>query len=308
MFYSENIDVDVYAELMEQIKRVNSDWLSLRKSRQYKTGLVINEVISDIKNLQLSALSKSMKRWVRGIKSKQIQSNNIVQRKVTSPNYFSTERIAVYTAIFGAYDCIPEPYCKPNNCDFFIFTDQEFEDGVWKKKSVPDEIEKLSNAEKNRYLKMHPDRVFKDYKYSIYVDGNVQIITDLTEYINILGTVGIGIHLHDSRSCVFDELEIIRRTGRESNKNVKRHINYLIETGIPSNYGLLQCNVIVREHSNPICMQIMNEWWQEYMEYTKRDQVSLPHILYCHGIGVNEVGILGSNIYNNPSFRVVNHI
>lgn len=311
MFYSENIDIKMYTDLMEQIKKVNTDWLRLRKSSQYRIGLIINEVTGDIKYLRLSALSKSVKRWTRGAKSRQIQSHKgIVCEKTNKTNYFSSDRIAIYTAVFGDYDCVPEPYCTPDNCDFYIFTDQKHEDesSIWKKKSIPNEIRKFSNAEKNRYLKMHPDRVFADYKYSVYIDGNVQIITDLTEYINMLGTIGIGIHLHDSRSCVFDELEVIRRTRRESSENIKRHINYLKETGMPGNYGLLQCNVIIREHNNPVCLDIMDHWWQEYMMYTKRDQVSLPHVLYLHGIEVNEIGILGSSVYSNPSFRVVNHI
>lgn len=310
MFYSDNMNIEMYNDLMNQIKKVNSDWLRLRRSKQYKIGLVINEVIGDVKHLKLSELSKSVQRWAKGAKSQRIKSQNKVgiEKKINA-NYFSSEKIAIYTAVFGSYDYIPEPYCVPDNCDFYIFTDEQNENrcSIWKKKPIPDKIENYSNAEKNRYLKMHPDEFFEEYKYSIYIDGNVQIITDLTEYVNRLGDIGIGIHLHDSRCCVYDELEVIRRTGRESNENVKRHLNYLKETKMPRNYGLLQCNIIVREHKNPICLEIMNRWWLEYMSYTKRDQISLPHVLYTCGISVEEIGILGSNVYTNPSFRVVNH-
>ena len=65
-------------------------------------------------------------------------------------------------------------------------------------------LEGLSNTEKNRYFKMHPDKVFKNYKYSIYIDGNVKVITDLTEMVNKIGSCGLAIHKHGKRDCVYD--------------------------------------------------------------------------------------------------------
>lgn len=301
---------DVYSDLMEQLKKINADWLELRKSKQYKTGLVLTEVGSDIKHLKVGALVGSVRRWTRGIKSRKIKSAQCTKRETNAAsNYFSNERIAVYTAVFGSYDDIPEPYCKPDNCDFYLFTDQKQTNtkSAWKVRKLPSCIEKMSNVEKNRYIKMHPDEIFDEYKYSIYIDGNVQVISDLTEYVNRIGRTGIGIHRHDARNCVYQELETIRRTGRETSENVEQHKKYLLSTGMPQNYGLLQCNVIVREHHNPVCISVMEDWWDEFCEYTKRDQISLPHVLYMHGISVDEVGVLGFNVYKNPSFRVLNH-
>lgn len=76
---------------------------------------------------------------------------------------------------------------------------------------------------------------------------------------------------------------------------------------MPKNYGLLQCNIIVREHNNPLCIKIMEEWWQEFQKYSKRDQISLPHVLYMNNVKVEQVGILGNNVYMNPSFRILLH-
>ncbi len=312
MFYSDELNESVYTDLMNQIKKVNTDWLKIRNSNQYKRGLVINETLTSIKHMEFEPLLESAKRWIRGSKSRKIvskNSNSALGTVSRESNYFSQDRVAIYTAIFGGYDKILEPYCVPNNCDFYIFTDRKIEVGKskWIKKDSPKSIESLSNAEKNRYLKMHPDELFPDYKYSIYVDGNVQIITDLTEYINILGETGIGIHLHNLRNCVYDELDATVKTGRVKKNDATRYRKYLLSTGMPKSYGLLQCSVIVREHHNEVCRNVMKQWWQEYCKYTKRDQVSLPHILYMNNISVNEIGIMGENLYANPSFRIMTH-
>lgn len=311
MFFSEDRDVVTYTELMEEIKKINTDWLDLRQSREYRIGLVINKLFLDMKTLNFSSISSSIKRWKKGINSKRIISNkgNKIVSLDNNSNYFSEDKIAIYTGVFGGYDSVPEPYSIPDNCDFYIFTDQLLDNpkSVWKKKDEPTYLSNLSNIEKNRYLKMHPHDIFPDYKYSIYIDGNVQIITDLTEYINILNHVGIAIHMHDTRNCVFDELKAIEKTKRETIKNITAHREYLISTGMPRNYGLLQCNIIVREHNNSLCQQIMEAWWEEFQSYTKRDQISLPHVLFRQNISISEIGILGSSAYKNPSFRIYNH-
>lgn len=310
MYYSNNMDSVLYSQLMSHIKKVNADWLSLRKSRQYKWGLFIDEVIDDVCHFNFLRLYKSFKKWNRGKKSTAIKSTvrqNIVKRK--EPNYFSKERIAIYTAILGVYDKVLEPYCIPDNCDYYIFTDQQIpQNSIWRKMEWPSILNGMSNMEKNRYLKMHPHALFDDYKYSIYVDGNVQIVTDLTEYINCLGDNGIGIHAHNTRSCIYDELIAVVETNRMSRAEGERYRLYIQEKGMPQNYGLMQCSVIVREHGKTSCINIMEDWWNMYMKYGKRDQLYLPFVLFRYNISVEEITVLGNNLYNNPSFRVETHV
>ena len=210
--------------------------------------------------------------------------------------------------MFGKYDNLLEPLFLPDNCDFFVITDLEVDSSsAWKKIDTLPEMANMSNVEKNRYVKINPHLLFKDYDYSIYVDGNIKIMSDLTEYIHMLNEVGIGTHLHHLRNCVYDELIAINKSKKDTKENIAKHRKLLDENGMPKKYGLLQCSVIVREHNNPTCVKIMNEWWNEFKNYSKRDQISLPHVLYSNGITVDKVGVLGNNIYKNPSFRIMNH-
>ena len=76
---------------------------------------------------------------------------------------------------------------------------------------------------------------------------------------------------------------------------------------MPRNYGLLQCNIIVREHNNPVCIKIMEAWWQLFSKNAKRDQIYLPYVLYMNKIRIDDVVLLGNNVYMNSSFRVFIH-
>lgn len=300
----------LYTNLVDKIKVINSECIALRNSKQYKVGLVVTEIAKDISHFKLKELRKNIKNWKNGSREKK---KDITQQPAKSvknnSNYFSEHRIAVYTAVFGNYDTILEPLLTPDNCDFYVFTDQELKNknSVWKKKEIPNDIASLDNVSKNRYLKMHPHELFDDYEYSIYVDGNIQIISDLTEYINELNELGIGIHKHKTRNCVYDELEIIVKNGKETRTNALKHKEYLEQTNMPKNYGLFECGIIVRQHHNPLCIELMEDWWNEFSKYTKRDQISLPHVLFMHEIPVEKLVIFNSDIQSNASFRFLRH-
>lgn len=311
MYHMDNKKMEkTYTNLIDEIKLINGQWLEIRNSSDYKIGMVLNKSKDCIKRLKFKEYKVLLSRWINGHKSRKIKRKEIKNGHSVKEtgNYFLNERIAIYTSIYGNYDNIIEPYFIPDNCDFYIFTDQSLnrENSIWIKKSV-EFPSKLSNVEKNRYVKMNPHKLFKDYKYSIYIDGNVQIVSDLTEYIHMLNEIGIGIHGHNLRNCVYDELKAVKKLKKISPQNAKRHEEYLRNNNMPKNYGLLQCNVIVREHHNKICKKIMNEWWEEFLKYPYRDQISLPYVLYKNNIPVYKVSTLGDNIYTNPSFRVILH-
>ncbi len=308
MYYSSGADTALYSKSMEEMKKINADWIQIRKSRQYRVGMVLCELVDDIKRLDFKTMRKSVKRWTdarrkMGNPALHFQQNN------AEANYFSEDKVAIYTAIYGSYDNLLEPYCTPDNCDYFVFSDSVMpqKGSSWKYRETPGKLDGWTDMEKNRYLKMRPHELFPDYRYSIYVDGNIQIITDLTEYVNLLGSSGLGTHLHESRNCVYDEMDKVAAVGKETKECINRHRAYMQSTGMPIGYGLLQCSVIVREHHNPVCLSLMNEWWKEFSEYSRRDQISLPHVLYRKKISVEEVGIMGNNIKLNPAFRVVVH-
>lgn len=312
MFHkNEQIEME-YTNHMESIKALNYDWICLRKSPQYKIGMVIFEILRDLKKKKIGMLFHQLKKWSRAKKFKNrilACPNNAVKSK--SPNYFSNDRIVVYTGIFGGYDKVIEPFVRPDNIDYVLITDDLDRDdtnSAWKNMHLPGEYKELSNIEKNRFVKMNPHRLFPNYKYSIYIDGNIQVMTDLTEYVNKIANSGIGVHLHASRNCVYDEIDQIRKQKRDTIQSLEKHKAYLESAGMPKNYGLCQCNVIAREHMNIKCIKVMEQWWSEFQIYSKRDQVSFPHVLYMNGIEISEVATLGSDFYSNPSFRICSHI
>lgn len=304
-----------YKNQMDEIKKLNADWINLRKSKEYRLGRLLKETASSIKRLDFKNLKKQYGRWIDAARSRKKFPDTSIRNPELDKyeaNYFSSSRIAVYTAVFGAYDLVPEPYCTADNIDYYIITDNSgiiSESSIWKIVDVSDDkniLSKLSNPEKNRFYKMHPAHLFSNYEYTMYIDGNIQIISDVTEYIHRLGSSDIATHLHSSRSCIYEEAQAVVFSKKETRENILRHLAHLEKEGMPRHYGMLECNVILRRNTEA-CNRMMEEWWNEFLTYSKRDQLSLPYVLYKNGIAVERVGVLGNNVYMNPSFRVYTH-
>lgn len=231
----------------------------------------------------------------------------------SEPDYFSGERIAVYTVIFGAYDSLSEPKCCPDNCDYFLISDtvQPPKDSVWKQMDLPPEVrERMSGMNailKNRFLKMRPDLLFPDYHYSVYLDGNVQMVTDPTEFINRMPAGGVSFFMHAARDCVYEEARAVLIRRKAAKKDIRKLVQFLKEEKMPPHYGLLECPVIVRRHHQPECLEMMEAWWELFRRFPYRDQLLLPCVLYQRGIRPEELAWLGDDIHISPSFRKYQH-
>lgn len=224
------------------------------------------------------------------------------------PNYFSNERIAVYTCIIGKYDRVYEPVFHPDNCDYYIVTDCDIPvDSKWVKidiQSYHDLLNGLSNAEKNRYFKMHPNVLFPQYNYSVYVDGNIEIVGDMTEFINKIGEKGVGIFLHPYSHCIYREGIACICNGRATEQTVKQQLSRLKSLGMPENYGMLECCVIARKHHDDLCKKLMDGWWHDFlMNPSRRDQLSLTYILYKNGVKVEDIAFPEGSLKDNYALR-----
>lgn len=223
-------------------------------------------------------------------------------------NFFSNYRIAVYTVLYGKYDNIYEPLIRPDNIDYYIFTDNNINsDSAWKQKNISFSEEITSPICKNRFLKMNPHLLFPEYDYSIYVDANIRIVGDFTAIANRIGNLGIAFHLHPVNSNVYELIDSNIIGNRDCYNSLEKHRKLLLQENMPPNLGLVEANVIARRHNEKLVISIDEQWWQEFKEYSKRDQISLHHVLWKNKVNVLDIATLGANVRENDLLYVMKH-
>lgn len=222
-------------------------------------------------------------------------------------------KLAIYTCIYGNYDGLKEPFIKGKYCDYYIITDQKVnEKSTWKKIEpigYPEGFETWHPAMKNRYYKMHPQDLFEQYEYSIYVDGNVRPIADLYPLLEIVRKkkMLIGMFTHPIFNCLYDSAEHLKKINLVDFQKMDLQIEAYRKAGFPTKFGFFECNLILRKHNDSLCCAIMEDWWNEYMDGVKRDQQSFTYVLWKNGLKCSDICSFGENIRNNPRVKIRDH-
>ncbi len=309
MFICDKEKQQIYVAHIEELKVLNRDRRERRQNlilREWNRQICKKDFLCSLRN-RLGKLKP-----VSSPENCQKNSSKINPRnQFQSPNYFSEHRIAVYTCIIGAYDKFLEPKIKPDNIDYYAITDQSLAvNSAWClfdvshiKKKQPS----LSAIEQNRWYKMHPHLLFPDYEYSIYLDGNITPMSDLTELINRIGPYPIATHCHYTRNCVYQEARVVLQLGKDTPEHIEKHLLFLQEQGMPKDYGLADCSVIARKHHDTFCISLMEQWWKEFLLYSRRDQLSFPYVLFKNGLTIANVATLGPNRVFNDALDITMH-
>lgn len=289
---------------------LNQEILDLRHSPEYQFGVKVSKLIYAIKHLQFRTLLISFehKKVIRKL-SKGHKAN--IEFLTFDGSIETNTRIAVYTCITGYYDKLLEPVYVPENVDFYIITDMAINlSSAWKKIDINtvEEVHGFDNTRKARYMKTHPHVFFKDYEYSIWVDSNIRVVGDLSKFIKCVGkTVPFASNWHPDRNSIYAEVEACISRKKDDPDLLRKHIDNYKKVGMPEDFGLIETNMIVRKHMEKCCIELMELWWGELMQWSKRDQLSLPYVIWKSGYTMRDFGFIGNEIRHNPSVQVVLH-
>ncbi|MCI8672351.1 MAG: DUF616 domain-containing protein [Lachnospiraceae bacterium] len=223
---------------------------------------------------------------------------------------YKSEKIAVYTGIFGDYDKICEPQAFPDNIDYYFISDKKPKNiGVFQwidaKKVIPEQI--VSPIKKNRFIKMHPHLLFPDYNYSIYIDGNVIVKKDITFFVKD-SISGISAFMHPKRNCIYYEAITVVNFRRVAADDVCEQMKRYLEQGMPLHYGMAEMPVIAREHNKSICIKIMEEWWKEFSNGTQRDQLSFMYVMWKNRMTLKDIASLGNDAHESDAIKFQKHL
>lgn len=195
----------------------------------------------------------------------------------------------IYSVVVGGYDEVPDDGRCILTGDDIMGLDLE-------------DARRLS-----RHPKMLPHLYFPDVEYSIYIDGNIDLLVEpegLVEKFLKWDTgwgSDWGVMKHAFRDCLYKEVETCLRYGIGDSGELREQADRYIEEGMPIGFGLWENPVIVRRHTE-YNAEFGQMWWEEYMRGSERDQISFPYLVWREGLDFKEVDI---NIHDpsNGYFR-----
>lgn len=108
--------------------------------------------------------------------------------------------------------------------DFICFTDNQslkYQSGNWNIRQIPFELKRLSWVKQQRVVKICPHRYLSDYDVSLWIDGNISIMSDVMKFISQynLETKHIYTRKHPSRNCIYEEEKKILQLKKDFSTN-----------------------------------------------------------------------------------------
>ncbi len=222
--------------------------------------------------------------------------------------YKMGDRVAVYSCITGGYDTPVMSSIYPDRIDYFMVTDdaESVRKAGWPNvididTVVPENIDRNDPALMNRWCKMNGHRIFPDYHWSIYMDGKLKPKVDISKYVIYTSKIGIstcliGVRHKDLNARdLYGEGFCLKRIFFSQNiltddlmDRVKKQLQRYASEGFPRQKFQIEASAIVRDHDNVLADKIMDEWFDEYKNGVRRDQLSFEYILWKNGIDMKD--------------------
>ncbi|MEE1273727.1 MAG: DUF616 domain-containing protein [Olegusella sp.] len=307
------------AAVIRMAETLNARALALRNSEEYAAGVHKKNVHGALTDLGPAKIADSFAQWQTARRFAK------VPRHAPLPNLGPEEweaslrpgsgnkKVVVYSCIVGNYDLMQEPLYQSPNVDYILYlagTTTSSAPG-WNVRTVPDSITDLGdNAFINRYVKFHPHELFADdYDAAIYIDGNIQPVSDLSYYADLIEpAAGIALHYHRARATIAEEVEACKALGKGDPELMDQQVRHYVDEGYPLSYGLLECNVIATDLHSDVACSVLRDWWDEYSKSgSGRDQLALPYVLWKNHIPLESVAKMGQNAYADTKIYIADH-
>ena len=198
-----------------------------------------------------------------------------------------SRKVIVYSCMIGNYDNVTS-FNKQRGYDYILFTDQNIKNTNWTIFPIPDEVLKLnvSDIKKQRYMKIHPHKFFKNYDLSLYIDPNYEITGDLDDYLintlNPLDHIYIP-HLQFGKGMKQAIDKAIEK--KLDDVSLLKHVmDRYNQSKLLDKTGIVNAGLIIRKHHTEDCIKLMERWWEEVRDYSHVDNFAFDFAGHMTGV------------------------
>ncbi len=216
----------------------------------------------------------------------------------------------IYSALVGHYDEIRQPEVISEEFDYIIFSNDipEKQLGIWEIRPI--HYFNPIQTKIARYVKTHPEELLPEYDYSVWMDLNVLIksnliYTKVTELIqqNIL----VSSMYHLGCQCIYEEMFRVLDRRYEHENIILNWGHYLRQENYPLDNGMFETNILFRSHKNKQIAEMDKLWWWCIEKYSRRDQLSFNYALWKFNIPYHFLLGVEKNTRNDSSFEIYKH-
>lgn len=200
-------------------------------------------------------------------------------------------RVLVYSCFFGFH----EPFNATATgtgigYDRLVVTDHAVLDVPGVTMLRPESGGDADPGRMSRLAKMCPHRFFADYDWVIYIDNSAVLTTAPQAIVAEIerlhpGGAPAGRYLfnHGKRNCAYREARVCLVKGKISRADYRRQVHHYKGEGFPEDQGLFMNTLMIQKMGDPATDAFNEIWFQHFQSFSRRDQISLPYMLWKEG-------------------------
>jgi FkbM family methyltransferase len=200
----------------------------------------------------------------------------------------------VYTCLTGGYERLNEqPVARRSNIPFICLTDDpSLSSETWQVRQLPMPL-RDDPVRSQRLLKILPHRHLGDFERSIYIDNSVMLTAPPEQILEAYsGESAFAAPLHSFRKHAIDEFAAVAAQGLDDSARVSEQLLHY-QASDPD--GLLEkpfwTAILLRDHRDDRLKAMLEQWSYHVLRYSRRDQISLNHVLRHTGLSARRIDI-----------------
>jgi hypothetical protein len=195
-------------------------------------------------------------------------------------------KIIVYTAIYNKKDLLKMPR-DLRGYEFCLFSGTEGGRGEARRK------------------KLTPHLYFREYDYSVWVDGNIEIIDNIVPVVErFMKDHKIAVlNYPDIHHSHYEEGNICKLFGKDTAENIDPQLERYKSEGCPP-LDTPWNAVIIRRHNDSDVIKFNELWLEELQRGSIRDQISFPYVSWKLGI---QYAVMDNKGWDSHWFRYHSH-
>ena len=200
-------------------------------------------------------------------------------------------RILVYSCYFGFHEPFnPAATGTGIGYDRMVVTDHAALNLPGVTMLLPDGEMAGDPGRLSRLAKICPHRFFAGYDWVIYIDNSAAltsppqaIIAEIERQHDGGAPPGRFLFSHEKRHCAYREARLCFVKGKISREDYRRQVRHYKAAGFPEDQGLFTNTLMIQKMGDPATDAFNESWYQHFQTFSRRDQISLPFLLWEQG-------------------------
>jgi hypothetical protein len=195
-------------------------------------------------------------------------------------------KVAVITSLYGGYD-VPAPHVPQHlppdtEAEYVLVSDRDYDCPPWR--AVVEPRPQLHPRLGAKFAKCRPD-AYADADVYIWCDANVRVCDQ--EFISWclagLGDADIAVPRHPDAPRISDDMAIALTQPRYAALPLRQQVAHYAADGYPEDFGNWWTGVMARTGYAAGAV-FGDAWLSEMIRWTYHDQLSLPYVMWKHGL------------------------